>query len=452
MHRLYSVALALYFLVLLPVVAYRRIRRGHRVDRFGDRLGRLPAAINHDRRRSVWIHAVSVGEVLAARTLLGDVRRAYPDHAVFVSTTTVTGQHVARQLGDRVDGVFYAPIDWMPCVTRALDRLRPDLMLFVDTELWPNWLLACRRRGIATAVVNGRISDRSYRTYRLARFFMRRVLHDLDRVCAQTATWGARFIDLGLPADRMTVTGSLKFDALDQAGGESDRQNGDPVLRAFAFTRARPVLVAASTLDGEDEPVLDAFTGMRATAPEAVLILAPRHPERAKRVMALATRAGFAPVLRSRLPVDASSGPAVVVLDTVGELPRLFRVATLVFVGGSLVDAGGHNIIEPASFGKPIVFGPHMSNFAEAAALFVASGGAIQVQTSRALREALVRLSTDPAGRQRLGKAARAVVEANRGARARHLAVLADLLPPACAAPDSDVRPSHIAPQGGSAC
>ena len=160
-----------------------------------DRLGRLPELINRDNRRSVWIHAVSVGEVLTARSLLRDIRLAYPAHRVFVSTTTSTGQQVARQLGDAVDGVFYAPLDLVPFVTRALDRILPDLVMFVDTEIWPNWVRACRRRGVKTVIVNARVSDQSYRGYRLVRFFMRRVLQDVDRVCAQTKIWGDRFVD-----------------------------------------------------------------------------------------------------------------------------------------------------------------------------------------------------------------------------------------------------------------
>ena len=440
MHQLYSAALVIYFLALLPVVMYRRARHGRAVGRIGDRFGRLPDPINRDHHPSIWIHAVSVGEVLTARSLLHDVRRAYPRHRVFVSTTTSTGQQVAQQLDDDVDAVFYAPLDFAPFVTRSLDRLRPDLVMFVDTEIWPNWLRACRRRGVKAVIVNGRLSDQSYRGYRLIRPFMRRVLEDVDRVCAQTEAWGARFVDLGLPVDRLVVTGSLKFDALDVAATGADLHVGDRVLRYFAFTEGRPVLVAASTLDGEDEPVLRAFGRLRAVAPDAALIIAPRHPERAGGVMSLAARHGFEAVRRSTLEVDSASVADVVVLDTVGELPRLFQLATLVFVGGSLVPAGGHNILEPAVFAKPIVFGPSMSNFAEIAALFVEKTAAVQVTSSRDLEETLVALLADPVRQAGLGAAARALVEANRGARGRHLAVLADLLPPDDATAGSDLR------------
>ncbi|MDX1390703.1 MAG: 3-deoxy-D-manno-octulosonic acid transferase, partial [Acidobacteriota bacterium] len=335
--------------------------------------------INPQHARSIWIHAVSVGEVLAARALLQDLRRRYPGHRLLLSTTTATGQQVARQLEEAVDGLFYAPLDFSPIVSRALDRVAPDLVIFVDTEIWPNWLRACRRRGVKTVLVNGRISDGSLRGYRLGRRFMGRVLADVDHVCAQTESWGRRFVELGLPSERLTVTGSLKFDALDVASTGAELHVGDRALRYFRFATERPVLIAASTLRGEEEPVLQAFRRIRETAADALLILAPRHPERADEVQRLARQHGFEVTLRTALSVDAAHPTDVVILDTIGELSRLFRLATLVFVGGSLVPAGGHNILEPAVFGKAIVFGPYMDNFREIASLFIDRGAAVQV-------------------------------------------------------------------------
>ena len=431
MHLLYSAALILYFLAAIPTVVYRRIRRGKAMGRIADRLGRLPDAINIDHARSIWIHAVSVGEVLAARSLFEELRQRYPDHRLFLSTTTVTGQAVALQCGEALDAVFYAPFDLSPFVTRSLDRVLPDLVVFVDTEIWPNWLRACRRRGVKTLIVNGRISDRSYRRYRLARPFMRRFLRDLDHVCAQTDVWARRFADLGLSSDRVSVTGSLKFDALDIASTASALHVGDRVLQYFAFAVERPVVLAASTLKGEEEPVLRAFQQICATANDAVLILAPRHPERAEEVRKLARRRGFDAVLRTALSIETPPDARVVVLDTIGELPRLFQLATLVFVGGSLVPAGGHNILEPAVFGKPILFGPSMQNFREIAELFVRHHAALQVQTEAELERALVALLEDPVRRASLGAAARALVDSNKGARAKTFGDMAALLPPA---------------------
>ena len=389
---------------------------------------------------------MSVGEVLAARSLLNDFRQTYPAHRLLLSTTTVTGQEVAEQLGDSVDGVFYAPLDFPPFVARSLDRIAPDLVVFVDTEIWPNWLRGCRRRGVRTVIVNGRISDRSHRGYRLGRPFMSRVLGDLDHVCAQTETWGRRFVDLGLPPDRLSVTGSLKFDALDVASTGADLHVGDRVLRFFSFVADRPVLVAASTLKGEDEAVLHAFRRIRESAADAVLILAPRHPERAEETRRLAVQYGFDVALRTALSVETPRTPDVVIIDTIGELPRLFQLATVVFVGGSLVPAGGHNILEPAVFGKAIVFGPHMNNFREISDLFLARSAALQVASSAALDDALVELLADPDRRASLGAAARALVDANKGARVKTRAVIADILPPEALDLERDVRTLRAVP------
>jgi 3-deoxy-D-manno-octulosonic-acid transferase len=383
---------------------------------------------------------VSVGEVLAARSLLDALRQAYPAHCLLLSTTTATGQEVAEQLGDAVDGVFYAPLDIPPFITRSLNRITPDLVIFVDTEIWPNWLRACRRRGVRTIIVNGRISDRSYCGYRLGRPFMKRVLGDLDHVCAQTEMWGHRFVDLGLPSARLSVTGSLKFDAPDVMSTGAELHVGDRVLRFFSFTEGRPVLVAASTLRGEEGPVLQAFRRIRESADDAVLILAPRHPERADEARSIATRYGFDVAMRTELSVENPRTPDIVVVDTIGELPRLFQLATLVFVGGSLVPAGGHNILEPAVFGKAIVFGPHMSNFREIASLFVDRSAAVQVSTSDELSDVLSALLVDSVRRASLGAAARTLVDANKGARSRTLKIIADILPPGVPGLEHGVR------------
>ena len=430
----YNLALLAYFAACAPLVGYRAWRRGKPVGRIGDRLGRPPADVNPDRRPSIWIHAVSVGEVLAARALVGPLKEIYPAHRLLVSTTTTTGQHVARQLGPDVDAVFYAPLDFPPCVSGTLDRVAPELLVLVDTEVWPNLLRACRRLGVRTLIVNGRISDRSYRGYRLVRGFMRRALGGVDRVCAQNDLWGRRFQALGVPRERLTVTGSLKFDAADDAAADGD---ADALLHTFAFAAGRPVIVAASTLRGEEQPVLRAFGSIRRTFADALLIIAPRHPERFAEAAEAAAGQGFTVARRTGLAPDARPEADVIVLDTIGELARLFRLATVVFVGGSLVPAGGHNILEPAVFGKAILFGPHMENFAGVADLFVARHAAWQVRSERELGEAVEALLADQSRRDALGAAARALVDANRGARRETLAAIRKLLPPAAARPES---------------
>ena len=425
MHFLYSAALVCYALLMMPRLLCEAVRHRKYVGTMRERWGRLPADVNPAGRPSIWIHAVSVGEVQAARALIPGLRDRYPDHPLWLSTTTQTGRAVAARV-EGVDGLFYFPLDLPAAVDRVLDRVRPALFLAVETELWPNLLRRCARRGVRTMLVNGRVSDRSYPRYRLVRRLFRRVLADVDRYCAQSEESARRLVALGAPADRVATTGNLKFDAAPPPSSGP----GSELLQALPFARGRPVVMAASTHPGEEEPVLDAWRRLRARAPGRFLVLAPRHPERAAEVAALAAERGIAVVRRSRLPA-AGAGPAdVVVLDTVGELAAAFGMATVVFLGGSLAPVGGHNVIEPAAWGKPVVFGPHMQNFAEIADLFLANRAARRIAGAEELEPVLEELLSDPRERAALGAAARSLVAANRGAAARSLAEIAAVLPP----------------------
>ena len=430
MYLLYDALLLVYVLFRLPSIAWAVWRHGKALGDLGERCGRLPPAVNPERRPSIWVHAVSVGETLAARPLLAALRDAYPGHRRLLSTTTATGQQVARGLGDLVDATFYAPFDLPPFVARTLDRAAPDLLIVVDTEIWPNLLRACRRRGVRTVLANGRLTARSFRGYRRAGRFMRRVVGDFDRICVQTAQWGRWFEVLGADAARVSVTGSLKFDARSAAAGEARH----PVLACLPAPPGRPVVVAASTLRGEEEPVLRAFARARERNRGALLVLAPRHPERFEEAVRIAVAAGYRVARRTALSEGAGGEVDVVVLDTIGELPYVYEAASCVFVGGSLVPAGGHNILEPAAVGKAILFGPHMESFAEIARLFVARDAAVQVPSAVDLESEVAALLEDPERCRRLGAAARAVLDAYRGATSRTLTAIAELLPPAARA------------------
>jgi 3-deoxy-D-manno-octulosonic-acid transferase len=309
--------------------------------------------------------------------------------------------------------------------------MKPRVFIMMETEIWPNLLRVCRKRGVRTVVINGRISSRSYPRYRLIRPFFRRVLADVDRFCMQSEESARRLIDLGADPSRVSVTGSLKFDSLELPTPVSHGKPRERVLRFFRLSPHRTVIVAGSTFRGEEAAVLRAFARVKSTMPGALVVLAPRQPERFGEVERLARDAGFVTIRRSELPIDAEPRADVVVLDSIGELAQLYQLATAVFVGGSLVDQGGHNILEPAIFGKPVVFGPNMQNFKEIADTFLANDAAVQVHSDRELEEALLLLVTDPVRRARLGAAARALVEANRGAKDKTLAVIADLEPPA---------------------
>jgi 3-deoxy-D-manno-octulosonic-acid transferase len=429
MYTIYSVLLVMFFAIVSPYFVYQAVRYRKYVRNLRERLGYLPLSFNFDADESIWIHAVSVGEVLTARALLPQLRDRYPRLRIVLSTTTITGQQVARSNVHGVDEVFYFPLDLPPIVRRTMRLVRPRLFIMMETEIWPNLLRACRQAGVRTVLVNGRISSRSFPRYKLARPFFRRVLADVDKFCMQSEESARRIIEIGADRSRVIVTGSLKFDSLDIPGMTGGDRGRNRVLRYFRIVSGRPVLIAASTLKGEEEPVLEAFQRIRATWGNALLIIAPRKPERFDDVERIVRRAGWRVARRTELPVDAEPRVDVVVLDTIGELAQLYQVATVVFVGGSLVDAGGHNILEPAVFGKAIVFGPNMQNFGEIAQAFIENRGAIQVETSAELESVLVELLSDPVRRAGLGAAARALVEANRGARVRSLAAIAQVFP-----------------------
>jgi 3-deoxy-D-manno-octulosonic-acid transferase len=429
-YLLYSFATLIVLVALSPYFLYQALRHNKYVGSLKQRLGYLPVSFNLDADDAIWVHAVSVGEVLAARPLISELRRRYPKLRLFLSTTTRTGQELAKRTVSDADAVFYFPFDWLFAVRRTLALVKPRLLLMVETEIWPNLLRECRKRGVKTVVVNGRISYRSFPRYRLVRPLFRRVLADIDRFCVQGEETAGRLVRLGADPARITVTGSLKFDALEPAAMPG--RGRERVLRFFRVSPNRPVLVAGSTQRGEDDAVIRAFNRVRATptGTNALLIIAARHPERFAEVERLCRDEGLSTVRRSELPIDREPRADAVILDSIGELAQLYQLATAVFVGGSLVPAGGHNILEPAAYGKPIVFGPHMENFAEIAEAFLANDAAIQVRTERELEDTVVALMSDPVRRARLGAAARALVEANRGARDRTLAALAAVLPP----------------------
>jgi 3-deoxy-D-manno-octulosonic-acid transferase len=455
MYSLYSVLVLAVAVIASPWFVYQALRYKKYVASLGQRMGYLPVSFNMDADESIWIHAVSVGEVLTARPLISDLKKRYPDLRMFLSTTTLAGQQLARRSVPDVDAVFYFPFDLGIFVRRTLDLVRPKLFIMMETEIWPNLLYECRRRGVKTAVVNGRLSARSFSRYRLIRGFMRRVLDHVDRFLVQSEESARRFIDVGADPARVVVTGSLKFDSLDMSPNalqalahpttQSPRRGGpgarDRVLRYFRVPSSRLVIVAGSTMKGEESAVLRAFRRVRTTTPNALLVIAPRHPERFGEVEQLVRSEGWKTARRSDLAIDNEPRVDVVVLDTIGELATVYQIATVVFVGGSLVATGGHNVLEPAVFGKPIVFGPHMENFAEIADAFVSNGAGVQLAGEQQLDETFMSLMSDPVRRARLGAAARALVEANRGAKEKSATVLADLLPRETRQYPANVRP-----------
>ena len=408
MYALYSAMLGMGLLAYLPAFLVRRRRAGYRRN-LGQRLGRLGEGLPPEPR--CWVHAVSVGESAAAVPLVEGIRRRWPELGIVVSTITPTG---ARIVGERLAGTAvhrYFPIDLPRPVRRALDAARPRFFIAIETELWPNFLRTLARRRIPAMIANGRISDRSFRRYRWVRGLMRRVLADVSVFAMQTDEDARRIIALGAPPSRVVVTGNLKSDLLPEAAGD------DPAgwrARLHLGAGAR-LWIAGSTHRGEETVVLDAFLRARTRCPELALLLAPRHPERAGEVEALIRERGLLAARRSRLPADGAPG-AVIILDTVGELAALYALAEIVFVGGSLVPIGGHNVLEPAMRGKPVLVGPHMSNFREGAELLQRSGGGLVVKDAPELERELARLLEDRDLARRMGDAAREAFAGRQGA------------------------------------
>jgi 3-deoxy-D-manno-octulosonic-acid transferase len=417
MSWLYSTAISLFLLGFAPSVLTQMVLRGKYRRDIAERFGGV--APWEGSAAPVWLHAVSVGEAVAAAPLARLLVSRYPDLPLIVSTTTETGRAVAEQRISAARFVFF-PLDFRWAAARALTRLRPRLVLLTETELWPNFLAACAARRIPVVLINGRISPRSFPRYRLVRRWFGRVLQDVRLFCMQSAADADRILALGAPAERVTVTGNLKYDL-----PALEHDPDVPAIRAgLGLPAGCRLVIAGSIHRGEDGPVIQAFRSAVASRPDLCLLVAPRHPERLEEVERLVVKAGVPCVRRSRLPAESVREGSAILLDTMGELARLYAAASVVFVGGSLIPHGGQNILEPAAFGRPILHGPHMENFAEMRDRFQEAEAALQVADGPALAEALQALLDDPAKAERMGRAGRAIVEAQRGATQR----MADLV------------------------
>jgi len=420
MYVFYSLLLACAALLSLPWWTVQMLRLGKYRSGLAERLGRVPARLNDAQPGSIWVHAVSVGEVLAVSQLVNDLMKQHPHRQVFVSTTTATGQKLARQrFGE--NRVFFMPLDFGFAVRRYLNALKPQLLVIAETEFWPNLLHLARKRQTAVAIVNARISDRSFPRYKRFKWFFGRVLSGVDLFLAQTAEDAQRLRDIGAPTERVRVSGNLKFDV---------RPNAQPALIAglrAAIGKDSPVIVCGSTAEGEEEPLLSAFKAVQQQFPAAVMILAPRHPERFEKVAALIASQGFLLQRRTLWQPAQPIRSGIFLLDSVGELAAIYELADIAFVGGSLVPTGGHNILEPAQYGAAILVGPHTFNFREIVALFE-KDGAVKTMAAEALPAQVISLLNHPEDRQRMGLAAKDLFAKYAGATRRTLDALAPLL------------------------
>ncbi|HEY5973110.1 MAG TPA: 3-deoxy-D-manno-octulosonic acid transferase [Geobacteraceae bacterium] len=432
MTLLYNIVLWLALPGIVLYHLYRSVSR-ERPAALAERFGFVATAIldRAEGRGAIWVHAVSVGETVAAKPLLKALKERYPGRPLVLSNMTETGRSVAMQL-PYVDLCLRFPFDYRFAMSRLLAAVRPAVIVIVETEIWPNFLDVAHELAIPTVLVNGRISDRSFGRYRRLRAFFGPLLARFSRICMQSDEDERRVLAIGAPAAVVCTTGNLKFDLPSQVMAAQQRA---ATREQYHLANDSLVLVAGSTHAGEDAPVLVAYRQALAAGLPVVLVLVPRHPERAGEVAELVRREDLAVTRRSALAdhVGDITVGQVLLVDTVGELLRLYGIADLVFVGGSLVPVGGHNLLEPAAAGVPVLFGPQMSNFREVAALVLAYGAGEQVADGASLAAATVRLLADGARRRQLGGGGRLLMAENGGATARNLAVIGEILGPGSA-------------------
>lgn len=415
---MFSVVYNLFLLLTSPLwliyLLWRIVVRGKSREGWSHRLGGLPPSPQG--RRTIWVHAVSVGEVIAALPLLQALREGFPEHHLLLTTLTPTGNATARQhLGKLVDAVGYLPVDLPFAVGRALQRVHPDALIVMETELWPNLLMMAYRRGVRTFIANGRLSDRSLPAYRRFRWFFTQVLRCVDAICAQSEEDAKRFCAIGAPPDRVHVVGNTKFD---QAAVGAQDIDADSLRKELGLPQDAPVLVIGSSRAPEEEKLIaTAYRLLREHFPNLCIVWAPRHVERAEAVADALKKEGFQPWLRTQGTPDTPQEQ--IVLDTFGELGKVYAVGDVAIIGGSFVPLGGQNLLQPLAHGKPVVHGPYMHNFRDVAALARQAGVAWTASSVEELVQHVSRLLGDERLRAEVARRAKMLVMEQQGASQR---------------------------------
>jgi 3-deoxy-D-manno-octulosonic-acid transferase len=414
---MYNIFLVLLTVLLSPVILFKLITapkyRGGISQKLGRVRKRVKQVIGSD--RPIWVHAVSVGEVMAAHPLIRELKKMYPANKLILSTVTVTGNYTARQRVPEADAVFFFPFDYPWIVRRVIRRINPRIVLVAETELWPNFFRELKQTGIPSAVINGRISPHSYKNYMRLRAFFRQVFNEVTLFCMQSREDASRIKEIGADPKRVMVTGNLKFDQ------KIVTNTSSPVK----LPEGSKVITAGSTHRGEEAALLDVFRRLRERFPELVLILAPRHPERFDEVEGLVNRAGY-DCQRRTLPKGTIRD--VLLLDTIGELRSFYGICDIAFVGGSLVKVGGHNLLEPAAMKKPVIFSRYMFNFKEISEALISAGGGILVRDKEELYLQTEKLLSDRELAHQIGNRAFSIIEANSGAAKRTIEEVSRLI------------------------
>jgi len=425
MFIIYDIALIIFAVFYLP---YFIVKRKYHRDMWM-RLGALPKKVMKalGGEKTIWVHAVSVGEVMAAKPLLDELHKEFPNKKIVISTVTKTGNRIARNIAKPSDIVIYFPLDLNLVVRSIVSKINPEIFILLETEIWPNTIRIISGRGIPIIIVNGRISPRSFERYKFVKPFLKEILKRINMFCMQSPLDAARIVELGAPKYKVRTTGNMKFDASLVKELFSEREM--LIKKAFNLTDGQKLVVAGSTHKGEESVFLRTFKTLKEAFPKTRLLIAPRHIDRTHEIESLAREHGFKPARLSQLSIaDMGTNSDLLILDTLGDLKTAYSLADLVFVGGSLVPGGGHNMIEPASFSKPILFGPHTFNFQDIADLFVIKGAAVQVNNEKELIVSLRNLLLDSHESIAMGHRAKRLVEENSGATVRNMAFINELL------------------------
>lgn len=416
-------------IIYIPIYLFKKkFHRG-----FILRLGFLPRDLTLN--RPIWIHAVSVGEAMAVRGLVEELRNIYPDKRFVISTVTPTGNKIAKSMASENDFVTYLPLDFSFIVKAVIDKINPGLFIIAETEIWPNLISYLYNKNIPIFVVNGRISDRSFGGYLAIKFLVRPILNKITFFCVQTQRDAERLIRLGVSGDKIRVTGNMKFDIKDYADfkktrlPEQARDYTDYRLK-LGLSSKEKLFIAASTHPGEEEIILGTYKELLNEFPFLRFLIAPRHPERALEIIKLIKKFDFESMRISvfnRQTAKPRNPQTIFILDAVGQLMSFYAISDIVFVGGSLTKIGGHNILEPASLGKPIIFGPYMFNFKDIADLFLNNNACLSVPNKAELKQSIKELLNSPYKMEELGKKAKDLIVGNQGATRRNLELIKSL-------------------------
>lgn len=427
MHFLYNVLVILLVMLAAPVFIFRFIQE----EGFGERLrqsfGFIPKedlvpVVNQD---CIWLHAASVGEIVAASPIVKEIRREFPDRRILISVVTSSGYAMAKRIIKDADSIIFFPLDLPYLSHSVVRRVKPKVFLLVETELWPNFLKAARHFAIPVMMVNGRISDKSVERYHYMRSVLKSMLNTVDTFCMQSTIDAQYIIRLGADVQRVVVTGNTKFDQTYTSVTPEEQQ---ALCGEMGIHDSQPVLVAGSTHPGEEEMLFTAFQKVREYDPRVRLLIAPRDIIRSEEIVKLAANFGFKGALRTRLAGQPGEECDIIVLDTIGELGKIYSIGVIIYVGGSLVPRGGHNILEPAAHGKPILVGPHMFNFKETYALFSGRQACVTVYDAESLGVKLLELLSHEEQRLAMSRETLAIIEENRGASRKSVMYLKELL------------------------